>query len=87
MRLLVPGPRPVGMIVTELPISRPAVSKHLRILEKAERVPHERQGNRNLFRLNPVGFAVACRWLGAFWDKGLNRFTAVAKALEEKDRP
>lgn len=79
MRLLAPGPRPVGEIAAELPVSRPAVSKHLRILEDAKLVVHDKQGNRNVFRLHPAGFEAARQWLEAFWDDALARFTLVAE--------
>lgn len=79
MRLLAPGPRPVGEIAAELPVSRPAVSKHLRILEDAQLVAHEKQGNRNVFRLHEVGFEAARQWLDAFWDEALARFVLVAE--------
>ncbi len=79
MRILAPGPRPVGEIADELPVSRPAVSKHLRILEEANLVAHDKQGNRNVFRLHPEGFEAARKWLEAFWDDALARFVLVAE--------
>src|SRR5688572_22687710 len=63
VRILADGPRPVGEIAAKLPVSRPAVSKHLLLLSKAELVTHEREGNRNVFRLHPSGFESARRWL------------------------
>ena len=78
LRLLAPGPQPVGQIAHALPISRPAVSKHLRILEKATLVSHERQGNQNIFWLNPSGFEGARNWLESFWDIALTRFADLA---------
>ncbi len=78
LRLLTPGPQPVGHIARALPVSRPAVSKHLRILEKAMLVTHQGQGNKNLFRLNPSGFEAAKDWLESFWDSALARFADLA---------
>lgn len=79
VRMLAAGPRAVGEIAAELPISRPAVSRHLRVLEGASLVTFEARGNRRLFRLDPSGFAVARRWLDAFWDEALPRLAAVAE--------
>lgn len=79
VRLLAPGPRSVGELASALPISRPAVSKHLRILESAALVTYEAAGTRRLFRLDPHGFDAARRWLDAFWDEALPRLAAVAE--------
>ena len=79
IRLLLPGPRSVGNIATELPVSRPAVSRHLRILEKAELVGHSGEGRRNLFYLKRAGFENARTWLDSFWDEALERFAAIAE--------
>ncbi len=79
LTILAPGPRPVGEIAAQLPVSRPAVSKHLRLLQNAELVAFERSGNRNLFRLEAAGFDAAKVWLDAFWDEALARFALVAE--------
>lgn len=86
MRLLVSGPRAVGEIADALPVSRPAVSKHLRILERAELVAHEQKGNRNLFRLNPAGFRAARGWLDSFWDQALADFQRIAETDPESEK-
>lgn len=85
VRLLAPGPRSVGEIASELPISRPAVSKHLRMLESAQLVTHVARGNRNEFRLQPQGFDAARHWLQSFWDDALSRFALVAENTEASD--
>ncbi|HJL20118.1 MAG TPA: metalloregulator ArsR/SmtB family transcription factor [Sandaracinaceae bacterium LLY-WYZ-13_1] len=79
LRILSTGPRPVGRIARELPVSRPAVSKHLRILEGAALVSHAREGNRHVFRLEPTGFDATRGWLAAFWDEALPRFARLAE--------
>lgn len=86
VRMLAGGPRPVGAIAAELPVSRPAVSKHLRVLERARLVGFEREGNRNVFRLEAEGFESARRWLDAFWDEALARFALVAENTEPRRR-
>jgi len=79
LRLLAPGPLAVGEIASQLPVTRPAVSKHLRVLERASLVTHDRRGNRHLFRLEPRGFSSARGWLDAFWDDALSRFALLAE--------
>jgi DNA-binding transcriptional ArsR family regulator len=78
VRLLAPGPMSVGEIAAKLPVSRPAVSKHLRVLEGADLVRHRSQGNRNLFQLDQTGFDAARHWLDGFWDEALSRLAAAA---------
>ena len=84
VQILAPAPRPVGEIAKQLPVSRPAVSKHLRVLEDAGLVTYERDGNKNLFRLDPEGFRSARRWLDSFWDDALARFVLVAENTQPK---
>jgi DNA-binding transcriptional ArsR family regulator len=70
---------PVGDIADQLPISRPAVSKHLRILENAGLVEYHSSGTRNIFRLKAQGFATARAYLASFWDEALANFQRVAE--------
>lgn len=79
VRFLANGPLPVGDIARQLPVSRPAVSKHLRILEDAGLVGHVSEGNRNVFRLERGGFEAAKTWLDGFWSEALGRFALVAE--------
>ena len=81
--LLAPGSKSVGEIAAVLPVSRPAVSKHLRILENAHLVAFEQQGNKNVFRLDPNGFEVAKGWLESFWDEALEEFVSLADNIQE----
>lgn len=76
--LLRPGPRSVGELATELPVSRPAVSQHLRVLEGAGLVTHRRQGTRHLYELDAAGVGVLRDWVDEFWNEALARFKAVA---------
>lgn len=78
------GPKSVGEISDLLPVSRPAVSKHLRILEKAQLVTSRQSGNRNVFRLRPEGFEAASKWLDSFWDEALIQFAQIANQQESK---
>jgi DNA-binding transcriptional ArsR family regulator len=73
---------PVGAIAERLPISRPAVSKHLRILEDAGLVEHVASGTRNIFRLRQAGFDAAREYVESFWDDALARFRDAAEMQE-----
>src|SRR6478736_5488141 len=77
------GPQPVGRIADELPIGRPAVSKHLGVLENAGIVTHESIGTRNLYALAPEGFFSAQVWLTENWDAAL---AAFRDAVEQEDQ-
>jgi DNA-binding transcriptional ArsR family regulator len=70
------GPLPVGALADRLPVGRPAVSKHLRVLEGAGIVAHESHGTRNLYALAPAGLAPLQQWLVALWDERLESFAA-----------
>lgn len=79
IRMLSNGPRAAGEIADHFPISRPAISKHLRLLEQARMISHETIGNRNIYRLDQAGFDSARLWLDHFWTDALNRFGLVAE--------
>ena len=74
LALLAAGALPVGEIAGRLPISRPAVSKHLRVLEEAGLVEYTSVGTRNIFRLRSSGFAAASAYIGDFWEEALESF-------------
>ena len=86
MRLLQPGPRYVSEIAAELPVSRPAVSKHLKILEQAALVRHTAAGKKNLYWLDKEGFAAARGWLDSFWRDAFARLSLVSENAEPKPR-
>ena len=81
--LLKDGSRSVGELAAELPVSRPAVSQHLRILETAGLVTHQRQGTRHLYEVNGNGVAELRVWVDGFWDEALARFKAAAERKGE----
>jgi DNA-binding transcriptional ArsR family regulator len=81
--LLRESPLAVGEIAARLPISRPAVSKHLRLLESAGLVAYTSVGTRNIFQLRAVGFAAARSYVESFWDEALASFQRAAEAQEE----
>ncbi|MEQ8277945.1 MAG: metalloregulator ArsR/SmtB family transcription factor [Deltaproteobacteria bacterium] len=84
VRILGEGPRSVQQIAEEFEISRPAVSKHLRILTEARLVTHEADGTRNIFSIDRTGFAEARTWLDTFWDEALFRFKLLAENTTPK---
>jgi DNA-binding transcriptional ArsR family regulator len=81
--LLRNGSRSVGELAAELPVSRPAVSQHLRVLETAGLVTHRREGTRNLYAVNGNGVAELRVWVEGFWDEALARFKAAAEQKGE----
>src|SRR6266511_3394325 len=80
------GPRAVGEIAGELPVSRPAVSQHLRVLKEAGLVSERRDGTRRLYRLDPDGLGALRAYFDQFWDAALADFKAAADANERRDR-
>ena len=79
------GPLPVGRLAADLPVGRPAVSKHLKVLEGAGLVTHHSVGTRNLYALAPPGFVALQQWLAGTWDAAL---TAYAEAVaDERSQP
>jgi DNA-binding transcriptional ArsR family regulator len=87
LELLHAGPRPVGELAAELPIGRPAVSKHLRVLEGAGLVRHRSEGTRNLYALAPEGLTGVQQWLVGVWDTALAAFARHVDAEQHTTRP
>jgi DNA-binding transcriptional ArsR family regulator len=85
--LLAEGPRPVGKLADALPVSRPAVSQHLKVLKEAGLVDEEAEGNRRIYRLNEVGMLALRDQLDTFWTRALGRFRDIAEQPEETDEP
>jgi DNA-binding transcriptional ArsR family regulator len=81
------GERPsaVGELAGRLPVSRPAVSQHLRVLKEAGLVVDERQGSRRVYRLHPEGIAELRDYLDRFWGSALASFKAGVERLEIPD--
>ena len=76
------GPAPVGVIAAAMPVSRPAVSQHLRVLEGAGLVACTKDGTRHLYAVEPDGLDELRRWLDGFWDDALARFKRAAEGSE-----
>ena len=75
-------PAAVGEIARELPISRPAVSQHLRVLKEAGLVTETREGASRIYRLDPSGVAALRAWLDQMWSAALEDFAAFADAQD-----
>jgi DNA-binding transcriptional ArsR family regulator len=73
------GPLAVGALAEGLPVSRPAVSQHLRVLKDAGLVSETRQGTRRLYGVELHGLVELRRYLDAFWDDVLHAFKAEAE--------
>ncbi|MEO7223196.1 MAG: metalloregulator ArsR/SmtB family transcription factor [Devosia sp.] len=73
------GPRSVGELAAEFPISRPAVSRHLAQLERAKLVAHRAEGTRNVYFLDKAGLEATADWLNRFWDEAEARLRLVAE--------
>ena len=79
--LLRKGPRAVGELAGDLPVSRPAVSQHLAVLRKAGLVRGERDGARTLYQIDPRGLDILRRYVEAVWDDVLGAFQ---RAVEQE---
>ena len=73
------GPRSVGELAARLPVSRPAVSQHLRVLKDAGLVSDRKEGARRIYRIDPAGLAAIRAYFDSFWDEALDRFAAEAR--------
>lgn len=77
------GPRAVGEIAEGLPVTRPAVSQHLKVLKEARLVTAYRDGVRQFYAIDTQGLSALRDYLDGFWDEALGAF----KAYAEKDAP
>ena len=76
------GPRSVGEIAAGLPVSRPAVSQHLRVLKEAGLVAERREGTKRIYELSPRGLAELRAYFEQFWSKALDAYTTAAERKE-----
>lgn len=73
------GPRSVGVLAAGLPVSRPAVSQHLKTLKDAGLVEERSEGVRRIYSLRREGLRELRDWLDSFWDDALTAFKAEAE--------
>ena len=78
-------PRSVGELAAELPVSRPAVSQHLKVLKEAGLVSDRAEGTRRLYRVDPGGVGAMRDYLDRFWDQALTAFKAAVEGTDDKE--
>jgi len=76
-------PMAVGELAALLPVTRPAVSQHLKILKDAKLVRDRAEGTRRIYAIDPAGLGQIRAWLDRFWDQSL---AAFAEAAEREDK-
>jgi DNA-binding transcriptional ArsR family regulator len=81
---IVARPRAVGELAAELPVTRPAVSQHLRVLKEAGLVIDRADGARRIYQLNPAGVEAIRDWLDGFWNEALAAFKRAAEGGEDR---
>lgn len=85
-KLLADGPRPVGELAGVLPISRPAVSQHLRFLKDAGLVIDRPVGTRRVYQVDPNGLSAFRAELERFWGKAMATYKSAVERPAEEDR-
>jgi DNA-binding transcriptional ArsR family regulator len=80
------GPRSVGEIARGLPVSRPAVSQHLRVLRTAGLVRGRRAGNRRIYTVDPAGVEALRAYFERFWSQALAALKSEVEAPQPEDR-
>lgn len=78
-------PRAVGELANELPVSRPAVSQHLKVLKEAGLVLDQPEGNRRIYRADPDGIAALRAELDRFWGQALDAYRAIIEAAPSEE--
>ncbi len=81
--LLVVRPRPVGELADALPVSRPAVSQHLKVLKESGLVLDRAEGTRRIYRVDPKGVVAMREYLDRMWDAALAAFAAAVDDHEK----
>lgn len=78
------GPKPVGELATYLPVSRSAVSQHLKVLKEAGLVVERAEGTRRIYRLNEAGVLALRDQLDTFWNRALRGYEHLVAQSEEE---
>ena len=79
------GPSSVGELASRMPVSRPAVSQHLRVLKDAGLVVDRKEGTRRVYSVDPDGLAGIRAYFDSFWDEALARFATAARKERENE--
>jgi DNA-binding transcriptional ArsR family regulator len=83
--LLADGPRPVGELARHLPVTRPAVSQHLKVLKAAGLVTDRAEGTRRLYQLDPDGVGALRAYFDRFWNRALADFKRAVEQTNQED--
>jgi DNA-binding transcriptional ArsR family regulator len=84
--LLAETPRPVGELAALLPVTRPAVSQHLKVLKTAGLVTDHREGTRRIYQLDPQGIGEIRAYFDRFWKYALTSFKSATES-DPKEQP
>lgn len=79
------GPSSVAGLAGQVPVSRPAISQHLKVLGLAGLVDHEPSGTRNIYRVDRAGLESLRSWLDQFWGEALDAFADHIRRTSEDD--
>ena len=74
---LAEGPQSVGELAAEMPVSRPAVSQHLKVLREAGLVSEHQEGTRHIYQLDPIALAALRDQLDTYWRRALTNYTEI----------
>jgi DNA-binding transcriptional ArsR family regulator len=77
-------PMAVGELAALLPVTRPAVSQHLKVLKEARLVRDHAEGTRRIYAIDPAGLGALRAWLDRFWDQSLAAYGAAAEKEDSK---
>ena len=80
------GAKPVGEIARGLPVTRPAVSQHLKVLKEAGLVDDRSEGTRRIYHIDPKGLGAMRAWLDQFWTAALDAFAAEIERSEKEKK-
>jgi DNA-binding transcriptional ArsR family regulator len=80
------GPAAVGELAAALPVSRPAVSQHLKVLREAQLVTVAAAGNRRIYEIDPQGIGALRDYLDGFWNRSLAAFKRVAESEQKEEQ-
>ena len=80
------GPQAVGALARRMPVSRPAVSQHLKVLKEAGLVADRPDGTRRVYYIDPDGLGALRAWVDQFWDRALENFQAEVESRANEER-
>jgi DNA-binding transcriptional ArsR family regulator len=80
------GPQAVGAIARKMPVTRPAVSQHLKVLKEAGLVADRPEGTRRVYYIDPDGLGALRAWVDQFWDQALENFQAEVELRANEQR-